>query len=210
MKPLLSLARAIDRLNTGVGRLVYWLVLVVTLVSAGNALMRYTFDISSNAWLELQWYLFSAIFLFAAPYTLLKNEMVRIDVVHSRLSPRVQQWIEIVGIVLFLLPMSVLLMYLSWPVFVQAYTRGEMSSNAGGLIVWPGRLMVPVGFFLLTLQGISQLIKQIAFMRGEGPDPNHKEGGKSAEQELAEEIARQRGVDVPLGDAPAAGHGSRP
>jgi TRAP-type mannitol/chloroaromatic compound transport system permease small subunit len=193
MQPLLALSRAIDGFNTRIGQLVYWLVLVVTLVSAGNALIRYSLDTSSNAWLELQWYLFSAIFLLCAPYTLLKNEMVRIDVVSHRLTRRTRNWIEIVGIVLFLLPVSVGLMYMSWPVFVQAFVRGEMSSNAGGLPVWPGRLLVPAGFFLLTLQGVSQLIKQVAFMRGLGPDPNEKFQDKTAEQELAEEIARMRG-----------------
>jgi TRAP-type mannitol/chloroaromatic compound transport system permease small subunit len=196
MQFFLALSRAIDAMNTRIGRTVFWLVLVVTLVSAGNAVVRYTFDRSSNAFLELQWYLFSAIFLFCAPYTLLKNEMVRIDVVNSRLSRRVQDWIEVLGICVFLLPVSIGIVYLSWPWFVQAYTRGEMSSNAGGLLIWPARLLVPVGFFLLSLQGLSQLIKQIAWMRGLGPNPNSKGDGKSAEQELAEEIARMRGEEL--------------
>lgn len=196
MQPLLALSRAIDAINTRIGRAVFWLVLVVTLVSAGNAVIRYALDMSSNAFLELQWYLFSAIFLFCAPYTMLKNEMVRIDVVHSRLPRAAQDWIEIVGICIFLLPVSLGVLYLSWPWFVQAYVRGEMSSNAGGLLIWPARLLVPVGFFLLSLQGISQLIKQIAWMRGQGPNPNEKVQAKSAEQELAEEIARMRGEDL--------------
>lgn len=196
MQPLLALSRAIDAVNTRIGRTVFWLVLVVTLVSAGNAVIRYALDMSSNAFLELQWYLFSAIFLFCAPYTMLKNEMVRIDVVHSRLPRAAQDWIEILGICVFLLPVSLGVLYLSWPWFVQAYVRGEMSSNAGGLLIWPARLLVPVGFFLLSLQGISQLIKQIAWMRGQGPNPNEKVQSKSAEQELAEEIARMRGEDL--------------
>lgn len=193
MQPLLALSRAIDAMNTRIGRLVFWLVLVVTIVSAGNAVIRYAFDRSSNAFLEMQWYMFSAIFLLAAPYTLLRNDMVRIDVVYSKLSRRVQDWIEILGICGFLLPFAIGVLYLSWPWFLQAFTRGEMSSNAGGLVIWPARLLVPVGFALLTLQGISQLIKQISWMRGEGPNPNNKVGEKSAEQELAEEIARMRG-----------------
>jgi TRAP-type mannitol/chloroaromatic compound transport system permease small subunit len=193
MQLLLALSRAIDAMNTRIGRLVFWLVLAVTLVSSGNALIRYAFDRSSNAFLEMQWYMFSAIFLLCAPYTLLRNDMVRIDVIYSRLSRKVQDWIEILGICGFLLPFAIGVLYLSWPWFLQAYTRGEMSSNAGGLLIWPARLLVPIGFALLTLQGISQLIKQVAWMRGDGPNPNEKVGEKSAEQELAEEIARVRG-----------------
>ena len=193
MQSLLALSRAIDAMNTRIGRFVFWLVLVVTLVSSGNALIRYAFDRSSNAFLEMQWYMFSAIFLLCAPYTLLRNDMVRIDVIYSRLSRKVQDWIEILGICGFLLPFAIGVLYLSWPWFLQAYTRGEMSSNAGGLLIWPARLLVPIGFALLTLQGISQLIKQVAWMRGDGPNPNEKVGEKSAEQELAEEIARMRG-----------------
>lgn len=193
MQGLLALARGIDWLNSKIGRSVYWLVLVVALISAANALMRYAFDISSNAWLELQWYLFSAIFLFCAPYTLLKNDMVRIDVVAGRLSKRTQMIIEILGTLFFLLPMALGLMYMSWPVFVQALERHEVSTNAGGLIIWPARLMVPIGFGLLALQGVSQLIKTVAFLQGKGPDPTERGHTKTAEQELAEEIARLRG-----------------
>ncbi len=189
MQGLLRIARGIDRLNTGVGRAVYWLILVATLVSAGNALMRYTFDISSNAWLELQWYLFSAVFLLCAPYTLLRNEMVRIDVIAGRLSRRTQAWIDVVGALLFLLPMTVVMVALSWPVFVHTLESHEMSSNAGGLIVWPARLLVPTGFFLLLLQGMSELIKRVAFLAGAGPDPLDRGHEKSAEALLAEEIA---------------------
>ena len=193
MQGMLALSRGIDWLNTRIGRTVYWLVLVVVLISAGNALMRYTFDISSNAWLELQWYMFSAIFLFCAPYTLLNTEMVRIDVVAGRLSKRTQMIIEVIGILFFLLPMALGLMYMSWPVFMQALERHEVSQNAGGLIIWPARLMVPIGFFLLALQGVSQLIKTVAFMQGKAPDPTERGEHKSAEQLLAEEIARMRG-----------------
>ena len=193
MKILLALSRLIDALNQGVGRLTYWLVLVAVLVSAGNAIIRYTFNMSSNAWLEIQWYLFSAVFLFCAGYTLLHNQHIRIDVVTGRLSPRAHAWIDILGSLLFLLPMALTILWLSWPVFVDAYQRNEVSTNAGGLIIWPARLMVPIGFLLLVLQGISELIKRIAFLRGMIPDPAEKHDEPTAEELLAEEIRRQRG-----------------
>jgi len=193
VKILLALSRLIDALNQGVGRLTYWLVLVAVLVSAGNAIIRYTFNMSSNAWLEIQWYLFSAVFLFCAGYTLLHNQHIRIDVVTGRLSPRAHAWIDILGSLLFLLPMALTILWLSWPVFVDAYQRNEVSTNAGGLIIWPARLMVPIGFLLLVLQGISELIKRIAFLRGMIPDPAEKHDEPTAEELLAEEIRRQRG-----------------
>jgi len=193
MSALLSLSRAIDEVNRRIFRVVMWLILVVTLISAGNAVVRYLLNISSNSWLELQWYLFSAIFLFAAPHTLQQNEMVRIDVIAGRLSKRTQAWIDVLGTVFFLLPVSLLILYLSWPVFMQALQRGEMSTNAGGLIIWPARLLVPIGFFLLTMQGVSQLIKYAAFLTGHGPDPTAKQTAKTAEELLAEEILKSRG-----------------
>ncbi|MGB7542563.1 MAG: TRAP transporter small permease subunit [Burkholderiales bacterium] len=193
MKLLLSISRFIDALSERVGRLIYWLILVAVLVSAGNATIRYTLNASSNAWLEIQWYLFSAVFLFGAGYTLLHNQHVRIDVISGRLSKRAQTWIDILGTLFFLLPMAVSIMWMSWPVFIDAYQRHELSPNAGGLIVWPARLMVPLGFFLLVLQGISELIKRIAFLRGLIPDPTEKREGPSVEEELAEEIRKQRG-----------------
>ena len=196
MQGLLRIARFIDGLNTTIGRSVVWLILAATLISAGNAILRYTLDISSNAWLELQWYLFSAVFLLAAPYTLLKNEMVRIDVVAGHLSRRTQVWIDVMGTLLFLLPLAVILTLLSWPGFVQALERHEVSSNAGGLMVWPARLLIPVGFGLLALQGVSELIKRIAFLAGRAPDPGGEDHGKTAEELLAEDIARSRG-DAP-------------
>jgi TRAP-type mannitol/chloroaromatic compound transport system permease small subunit len=171
MRGLLALSRAIDALNEHIGRLVYWLVLVMVLVSAGNATSRYALSISSNAWLELQWYLFAAVFLLCAGYTLLHNEHIRIDVVSSRLSRRTQMWIDVFGTLFFLLPMSLYIMWASWPGFMNAWTSGEVSANAGGLIRWPARLLVPVGFFLLSLQGISELIKRIAYLKGLIPDP---------------------------------------
>ena len=198
MNALLALSRAIDAVTERVGRIVYWLVLVVVLISAANATIRKLFDYSSNAYLEIQWYLFSVIFLFGAGYTLLRNEHVRIDIIQVRLSPRAQNWIDVVGIVFFLWPMSFIIMYLAWPLFVDSYTRGEVSSNAGGLTIWPARLMVPVGFALLIIQAISELIKRIAFLRGMIPDPLQKRHERSAEEELAVEIARQRGVEAPV------------
>ena len=196
MKGLLALSRAIDALNERVGHVVYWLVLIAVLVSATNAVVRKAFNMSSNSLLELQWYLFSAIFLFCAGYTLLKNQHVRIDVIAGRLSPRAQAWIDIIGTLFFLFPMAILIMVLSWPVFRLAYESHEVSTNAGGLILWPARLMVPIGFLLLVLQGLSELIKRIAFLRGVISDPSERPPEKTAEQELAEEILRQRGEKV--------------
>jgi len=196
MQGLLRLARLIDALNTAVGRTAMWLIVAATLISAGNALMRYSLDLSSNAWLELQWYLFAAVFLLCAPYTLLKNEMVRIDVVAGRLSRRTQVWIDVAGSLFFLLPMALLLMTLSWPGFVQSFVRDAVSANAGGLVVWPARLLIPVGFALLALQGLSELIKRLAFLVGVGPDPGAHTPEKTPEQELATEIARRQG-DLP-------------
>ena len=197
MSLLLSLSRAIDRLNEFVGRGLYWLILVTVLVSAANAVVRKAFNYSSNGFLEIQWYLFSAIFLGAAGYTLLRNEHVRIDVISGRLSKRTQTWIDIFGTIFFLLPMAVLIGWLSWPVFVEAYQRQEVSSNAGGLIVWPARLLVPIGFLLLGLQGISELIKRVAFLMGLGPDPSEKLHERTAEEQLAEEILKARGEPNP-------------
>ena len=193
MKPLLRLSGFIDALNERVGRLSYWLILVMVLISAGNATVRYAFDRSSNAWLEIQWYLFSAVFLFCAGYTLLHNQHVRIDVITSHLSRRARAWIDILGTLFFLLPMAIAIMWMSWPVFVDAYVHHEVSTNAGGLIVWPARLMVPIGFFLLVLQGFSELIKRIAFLRGLIPDPTEKDEGPSAEEQLAEALRKERG-----------------
>lgn len=199
MNALLGLSRAIDAMSERIGRFIYWVILIVVLISAANATIRKLFNYSSNAYLEIQWYLFSLIFLCGAGYTLLRNDHVRIDIITGRLSPRAQNWIDVFGIIFFLLPMASILMWFGWPLFLDSWTRNEVSTNAGGLIIWPARLLVPVGFFLLILQGISELIKRVAFLAGAGPDPLAKHEGKSAEQELAEEIAAQRGVDVPLG-----------
>ncbi len=190
MQLLLTLSRRIDALNERIGRWVAWLVLVAVLVSAGNAIIRKTLNYSSNAFLELQWYLFSAVFLFCAGYTLLRNEHVRIDVVTGRFSARVQTWIDVLGTVFFLLPMALLFIYLSWPVFVRTFVQGEISTNAGGLLIWPARLLVPVGFALLALQGASELVKRIAFLTGHGPDPVDRHEYHAAEKDLAEQIRR--------------------
>ena len=200
MDVLLAISRAIDSFTERVGRIVYWLVLIVVLISAANATVRKVFNYSSNAYLEIQWYLFSVIFLFGAGYTLLRNEHVRIDILSARFSPRLQNWIDVIGIVLFLLPMSIILMVLGWPLFVDSFVRHEVSTNAGGLIIWPARLMIPVGFALLIVQALSELVKRVAFLSGHGPDPLEKHRDKSAELELAEEIARQRGETIVEGD----------
>ncbi len=168
MRFLLSVSRLIDAMNERIGHIVYWLVLVMVLVSAGNAISRYALSIASNAWLELQWYLFAAVFLLCSGYTLRHNEHIRIDVIAGLLSRRAQMWIDIFGTLFFLLPR------LSWPIFMNAWNSNEISGSAGGLIRWPARLLVPVGFFLLSLQGLSELIKRIAFLKGLIPDPLEK------------------------------------
>jgi len=188
--PLLRISALIDALNERVGKAVYWLVLMAVLVSAGNAIIRKVFNMSSNAFLEAQWYLFAAVFLLCSGFTLLRNEHVRIDVIVGRLSPRAQAAVDVFGTLFFLLPMAILFIYLSWPVFVRTYTHGEISTNAGGLMIWPARLLVPIGFTLLAAQGISELIKRIAFLAGKGPDPITRHDAHAAELELAEEIRR--------------------
>src|SRR3989344_5521661 len=168
MKPWLVLAYRIDAVNERIGLAVRWLVLAATLISAANALARYGFNLSSNAWLEIQWYLFGAIFLLAAGYTLKHNGHVRIDVIYGRLSERTQAWIDLLGALLFLLPLCGLMVWLAWPGFVNSFQSGEMSPDAGGLIRWPVRLLIPLGFALLALQGVAEIIKRIAYLRGEG------------------------------------------
>ena len=157
------------------------------LVSSGNAVVRYLFNYSSNAWLELQWYLYTGFFLVGAGYTLLRNEHVRIDIIYSRFSPRTRAWIDVLGGIFFLLPMAILILVLSWPVFTDSFALTEYSPNAGGLLRWPVKLMMPVGFFLLALQGVSEIIKRIAFLRGLIPDPTpkhaHGDSGETASLE---------------------------
>jgi len=191
MQALLSFSRLIDWINERVGRAVTWLTLVVVVVSSANAIIRKLFNSSSNAWLELQWYLFGAMFLLASGYTLLKNDHVRVDILAAKLSRRSQIKIEIFGVIFFLLPACTLILILSWPVFMDSFVQNEQSSNSGGLVRWPVKLLIPVGFALLVAAGISHLIKCIGFLKGLCPDPTVKAQAKSAEQELADEIARQ-------------------
>ncbi|MER1967157.1 TRAP transporter small permease subunit [Castellaniella sp. GW247-6E4] len=189
MRALLLFSGFVDRLSAQVGKWVYRLVLVTVLISAFNAVIRKVFRYSSNGLLEIQWYLFAAVFLLGAGYTLMRNEHVRVDVLAGRLSARAQAWIDIFGTVFFLLPMVVLICWLSWPQFVESFVRAEVSSNTGGLIVWPARLLIPVGFFLLGLQALSELIKRIAYLRGMGPDPRDQAG--RAPDAAAEGLAGQ-------------------
>jgi len=188
---LLKLSRLIDAINEFVGRWLAWLILVAVLISAGNAVVRKAFDTSSNAWLEIQWYLFAAVFLLAAGYTLLRQEHVRIDVVLGRFSKRTQIKVEAVCLAVFLFPFCIEVIGLVWPLVVRAWQTGEMSSNSGGLIRWPVFALVPVGFALLMLQGVSEFIKRIAFLQGLIDDPTKKKQAKTPEEELAEFVRAQ-------------------
>jgi len=191
MQVLLSISKLIDRCSTMLGSLMKWLILASVVISCVNAIARKIFDVGSNAFLEIQWYLFATSFLLAAGYTLLNNEHVRIDVISGRFSKRGQMWIDVMGFTLFLIPVCVAIIGLSMPVFLMAYQSGEVSANAGGLILWPIYMMLPLGFALLLLQAVSELIKRVAFLKGLIADPTLKVGEKSSEEELAEAI-RQR------------------
>ena len=171
MGGLLALSRGIDRMNEVIGKAVSWLILVAVLVSATNAIIRKTMNISSNAWLELQWYLFGAAFLLAAAYTLKQNEHVRIDIVYGAMSRRVQHWIDLLGHLLFLMPFVIVMLYMLTPYVMKSVLNGEVSNNSGGLVIWPAKSLLLIGFILLGLQGISEIIKKIAVMRGVIPDP---------------------------------------
>jgi TRAP-type mannitol/chloroaromatic compound transport system permease small subunit len=162
----LALSRGIDALNEKLGWVADWLVLLSCLISAANAFSRYAFSISSNAWLEIQWYMFGALVLLGASYTLKKNEHVRVDIVYSNISTRKQIWVDIIGGVLFMLPATIILAYLSWPVFYNSWEIGEVSTNAGGLVRWPIKIFLPIGFALLSLQGVSEIIKRVAILKG--------------------------------------------
>lgn len=189
MTLLLKLSQLIDWLNERVGKAAFWLVLLMTIFSAGNASVRFIFNYSSNGLLEIQWYLFAAVFILCSPYTLQKNEHVRIDVLAGKLSPKGQAVIDIIGTLFFLLPMVIVVLWLSLPLVAESYRINEMSSNAGGLIRWPVKALLPIGFTLLALQGISELIKRIAFLAGLIEDPNNKAKGPTPEEELAAAIA---------------------
>ncbi len=205
---LLKISRAIDALNTFVGKVTAWLVLVAVLVSAGNAVIRKTFDISSNAWLELQWYLYSAVFLLAAAYTLQRNEHVRIDFVSNMLTKRTRDWIDLLGHIFFLLPFTIMMVYLSFPWFIRSFQIGEVSNNAGGLLLWPAKILLPIGFSLLTLQAFSEIIKRAGVIRGDIEEPYDqdeeapplvKDMVKGAE-DIPSEIGIQPGSDSDVGD----------
>jgi TRAP-type mannitol/chloroaromatic compound transport system permease small subunit len=191
MQFLLSLSRRIDKFSEWVGQSVRWLVLAAVLISAGNAVIRKAFNMSSNAYLEIQWYLFAAVFLLAAGYTMMRQEHVRIDVISGRFSKRSQIWIDIIGICVFLFPFIFMIIKLAMPLVIGAFVSKEMSSNAGGLIRWPVFALLPLGMVLLGLQGLSELIKRVAFLKGLVPDPTKKQGVKTPEEELAEFLLKK-------------------
>ena len=205
MQALLVFSGGIDRLNAWIGRYVIWLILASTAISGVNAIVRKVFNYSSNAFLEVQWYLFAAAFLLAAGYTLLQREHVRVDVISSRLSKRTQIWIDLLGFLFFLTPMCLVVLWYGIPFFLQGFESGEMSSNAGGLLRWPVHLMMPLGFGLLMLQGFSEAIKRLAFLKGLIADPTVKPDEKTAEQELAESLRRlaEAGNTRTAGNSPA-------
>ena len=196
MTLLIKLSQLIDWLNERVGKAAFWLVLVMTIICAANASYRFVFNDSSNGMLEIQWYLFAAVFLLCSPYTLQKNEHVRIDVLSGKLSSRGLAVIDIIGTLFFLLPMVMTVLWLSLPLVAESYKIQEMSSNAGGLIRWPVKILLPIGFTLLALQGISELIKRIAFLAGMIDDPNSKDKGPTAEEELAAAIAAAKAKEA--------------
>ena len=166
MNGLLALSRFIDWTNERLGRIANACVLLACVISAGNALVRYGFSVSSNAWLEIQWYLFAAMFLLGAPYTLKINGHVRVDILYGNVAPRVRLWIDLLGCILFLMPAATIICWMSWPFFLDSFLRDEMSNNAGGLVRWPVKLLLPLGFGLLGLQGLSEIIKRIAALTG--------------------------------------------
>jgi TRAP-type mannitol/chloroaromatic compound transport system permease small subunit len=169
MRPFLAYSRAMDKVSGAFGWIADWMVLLSCAISAGNATMRYTLNYSSNAWLEVQWYLFAGIVMLGASYTLVRNEHVRVDLVYGSLGTRGKLWVDVFGIILFLLPAMILLTWMTWPFFLDAFIRNEQSSNAGGLLRWPVKLLLPLGFLLLVLQGFAELIKRIALLRGIQP-----------------------------------------
>jgi len=189
MKPLLGLSALIDTFNEWIGRIIMWLVLATVVISAGNAILRKAFDLGSNASLEIQWYLFAAVFMLGSGYVFLRNAHVRIDFISSKLSKRTNAIIDILGILIFTIPLSIILIQMSWPVFARALASGEMSQNAGGLIRWPVLLLIPVGFGILATQALSELIKRMAFLTGHRAEPFSVEHDKSEEELLAEELA---------------------
>ena len=199
MPILLQLSRFIDAITDRIGKLAMWFVLATTLISAGNAIVRKLFDTSSNAFLEIQWYLFAAVFMLGSGYAFLRNAHVRIDFISSKFSARGRNWVDVGGIVLFVFPLCYMMGTLAWPLFMNALNSGEMSSNAGGLIRWPVYALIPAGFALLALQSVSELIKRIAFLTGHGPDVLAHDGPSEeellAQQLLEEEERRLKGAN---------------
>ena len=195
MGALLNISKAIDALSELIGKLIMWLVLATVLISAGNAVLRKAFDIGSNASLEIQWYLFAAVFMLGSGYVFLKNAHVRIDFISSKLSKRTNTIIDILGIVIFTIPLSLILIHLSWPVFERAWVSGEVSQNAGGLIRWPVLLLIPVGFAILALQSFSELVKRIAYLKGLRDEPFSVETDKIEEDVLAGPAAADRNIE---------------
>ncbi len=196
MTLLLKLSQLIDWLIERIAKGAFWLVLVMTIISASNAVIRFTFNYSSNGLLEIQWYLFAAVFLLCSPYTLQRNEHVRIDVLSGKLSPRGLAVVDIIGTLFFLLPMVIMVLWLSLPLVAESMKINEMSANAGGLLRWPVKILLPIGFALLALQGISELIKRFAFLAGLIADPNNKEKGPTPEEELAAAIAAAKAKEA--------------
>jgi TRAP-type mannitol/chloroaromatic compound transport system permease small subunit len=188
---LLKLSAGVDAFSNLVGKLIRWLVLASVLISAGNAIIRKVFNISSNGFLEIQWYLFAGVFLLGSGFAFMRNVHVRIDFISGKLSKRTNTLIDILGIVVFIIPLCLIMVWLSWPLFTTALTTGEMSQNAGGLIRWPAYLLMPLGFGLLFVQALSELVKRIAFLKGLRDEPMSVEAGKSDEEILAEELAAQ-------------------
>ncbi|OZI56062.1 TRAP transporter small permease subunit [Bordetella genomosp. 4] len=181
MQALLRVSHVIDAMSTFVGRIVAWLILAMVLISTANAFGRKLFHTSSNAWLEIQWYMFGALFLLTAGYALLRNDHVRVDIIAQQFSRRAQVRMEIVGVLFFLLPGCGLIMWLAWPMFWESYVSGEMSSNSGGLIRWPAKLLVPLGFTLLIVAALSHLIKCVGFLKGLRGDPRERETNSAKE-----------------------------
>lgn len=191
MTPLLSLSRLIDGMSNLIGRAMMWFLLATTLISASNAIIRKVFNISSNAFLEIQWYLFAAVFMLGSGYAFMKNAHVRIDFISSKFSARGRNIVDVIGIIVFVFPLCYLMVKLSWPVFENAWVSGEMSSNAGGLVRWPVYGVIPLGFVILAMQAVSELIKRVAFLTGNGPDVLAHDG-PSDEEKLAQALLAEQ------------------
>lgn len=199
MNALLKMSAAIDAVSELLGKVIMWIVLATVIISAGNAIVRKVFNVGSNAYLEIQWYLFAAVFMLGVGYVMRRNGHVRIDFVSSRLSRRTNAIIDAAGIVVFTIPLALILVYLGWPLFYAAWKSGEQSQNAGGLVRWPVLALIPIGFTLLFLQALSELIKRLAFITGHAAEPFSLEQSKSDEELLAEELAAEAARQQPKG-----------